>query len=70
MKQTAVEWLEQLIESDSKQLKMVLTILKEIEKQQIIDAYLEGGLGGDPDEYYDRTFNVDYKHQKPKKRSK
>jgi hypothetical protein len=56
MKQTAVEWLEQFIEPDSKQLTTVLTILKEIEKQQIIDAYLEGGLGGDPDEYYNRTF--------------
>ena len=56
MKQTAVEWLEQFIEPDSEQLTMVLTILKEIERQQIIDAYLEGGLGGNPDEYYNRTF--------------
>jgi len=34
MKQTAVEWLEQFIEPDSKQLTTVLTILKEIERDR------------------------------------
>jgi hypothetical protein len=63
MKQTAVEWLvEQLpiriINSYQSEIIKVL----EMEKQQIIDAYVEGGRKGfnefadDYEQYYNETF--------------
>lgn len=43
MKQTAVEWLQELIEcgADLEQIKKSLPKAKEMEKQQIIDTYIE-----------------------------
>jgi hypothetical protein len=60
MKQTAVEWLEDKIQSDMAFIEILGLIrqAKEIEKQQIIDAW-EDGYGGDEhssDEYYQETY--------------
>jgi hypothetical protein len=62
MKQTAVEWLEQ----KAKEFAIDLNLLhyfeqaKEMEKQQIIDAYREAITNGfydeDAEEYYNETF--------------
>jgi hypothetical protein len=69
MKQTAVEWLlQKLFETnnntnDAKKRDINKTIeqAKEMEKQQIIDAYDDGnyayGMGiKEPEEYYNETF--------------
>ena len=69
MKQTAVEWLanelfKQLTgEPDKISLKEVLEKAKEMEKQQIVEAYLEGmGHYGDEnstsqaEQYYNEKF--------------
>jgi 3-keto-L-gulonate-6-phosphate decarboxylase len=54
MKQTAVEWLEELIEcgADLEQIKKCLPKAKEMEKEQIIDAYDEGDNNGADRIYY------------------
>ncbi len=70
---TAVEWLvEELnidIEFRLKNLKEVLEQAKEMEKEQIIDAYQNGGIDGqvfaltrkrnieNGEQYYNETFN-------------
>lgn len=64
MKQTAVEWLHELIEcgADLEQIKKSLPKAKEMEKQQIIDAhdngYIDGGSGKKitAEQYYNETF--------------
>ena len=66
MKQTAVEYLiEQLSNYDSKMIELFgkeINQTKEMEKQQIIDAYEDGnydyGMGRkEPEEYYKETYN-------------
>ena len=64
MKQTAVEWLSELIEcgADLDQIKKCIPKAKEMEKGQIIDAYIEGHFHLDfntynPEKYYNKTFN-------------
>jgi hypothetical protein len=44
MKQTAVEWLEELIEcgANLEQIKKCLQKAKEMEKQQIVDFFIKG----------------------------
>jgi hypothetical protein len=44
MKQTAVEWLEELIEcgANLEQIKKCLPQAKEMEKQQIVDFFIKG----------------------------
>jgi len=60
MKQTAVEWLYQRILA--KDIKSVFEQAKEMEKEQIVDAYWssykEGQYSGDKtaDEYYNETY--------------
>jgi uncharacterized protein (DUF2342 family) len=69
MKQTAVEWLlQKLFETnnntnDVKKIdsKSIIEQAKEMEKQQIIDAYDDGnyayGMGiKEPEQYYNETF--------------
>ena len=64
MKQTAVEWLQEqlnkiLIDNQIQQTLHLLEQAKEMEKQQIIDAW-NSAYGGDSshdgDEYYNETF--------------
>ena len=68
-KQTAVEWLvEQLIIDelidliDGHQFLHLQSIAKEMEKEQIVDAFGEGNkyngwaLKHEPEEYYNKTF--------------
>jgi hypothetical protein len=62
MKQTAVEWLVEQLEQQKFVTKSQIYIAKEIEKQQIIDAYSEGDINGIMDnrkmaeQYYNETF--------------
>jgi hypothetical protein len=65
-KQTAVEWLVDCLNNyDSKMIELFnyeIERAKEIEKQQIIDAYTEGDVNGIMDnemkseQYYSETF--------------
>jgi len=64
MKQTAVEWLvEQFQEWNSpRKWKEIIDQAKQMEKQQIIDAYDDGnyayGMGiKEPEQYYNETFS-------------
>ena len=63
MKQTAVEWLlkELDINPKAKILKDLIEQAKEMEKEQIIDAYIEGysatDFNVDSEQYYNETFN-------------
>ena len=70
MKQTAVEWLIQNIVEDqtikAKSMSDWIKIFeqsKEMEKEQIIDAYDKGefnqGCNGDAEQYYKETFKKD-----------
>ena len=59
MKQTAVEWLaEQLFKKHSKFTKGDIDTAKEMEKEQIENAFNYGqfDLGMEADEYYNETF--------------
>jgi|LakMenEpi03Aug12_release.lakeMendotaPanAssembly.Ray.scaffolds.fasta_scaffold300882_4 hypothetical protein len=62
MKQTAVEWLFLMINNPNKDQKFANKLLdkaKEMEKQQIIDAYEEGkdyGFKDNGEQYYNQTF--------------
>ena len=71
MKQTAVEWLEEQIKDIfyvaeasemTKKFKSVYDQAKEIEKQQIIDAWKDGLFGSlrkgedNAEQYYNETF--------------
>jgi hypothetical protein len=71
MKQTAVEWLVNELERDDskiarviglKKYNFIIRLAKEMEKQQIIDAWNDGnnqysGIG-DSETYYNETFNL------------
>ena len=61
MKQTAVEWLADILElnNTSKQYHKEIQQAKEMEKQQIIDAYYGEAKSTkilDAEEYYNKTF--------------
>jgi HEPN domain-containing protein len=62
MKQTAVEWLrKELLKRDMDiSIKNLFEQAKEMEKQQIKDAYIDGefteGYGDDAEQYYNETF--------------
>ena len=69
MKQTAVEWLQQALEDTILTHEQIMQTIglfeqaKEIEKQQIMDAYDAGWSDGVHsidlnDEYYYETFNI------------
>ena len=65
--QTAVEWLvEQLINSikmHQKEINELLQQAKEMEKHQIIDAYLSDRFpcsDEDAEQYYKQTFNTNH----------
>jgi len=62
MKQTAVEWFEDIIKG-SIQDKLVIEVLtsifnqaKAMEKEQIIDAATWGGLHESAEQYYKQTY--------------
>ena len=63
MKQTAVEWLrKELLKRDMDiSIKDLFEQAKEMENEQIIDAYDKGefnqGCNGDAEQYYNETFN-------------
>jgi len=66
MKQTAVEWLEEQTrnpEWHSLKRQDIFEQAKEMEKQQIIDAYQQGFNNAyfsnplNPEQYYNETFN-------------
>jgi hypothetical protein len=66
MKKTAVDWLlDILITENEITLKgenyKLFEIAKQMEKEQIIDAYDKGefnqGCNGDAEQYYNETFN-------------
>lgn len=68
MKQTAVEWLffemkgPKWINADWEKRRLIIEKAKEMEKQQIIDAYSEGDINGIMDneiraeQYYNKTY--------------
>ena len=64
MKQTAVEWLLIQIHkhwnSEGLSFEKILEQAKEMEKEQIVNAYDEGeydcGCNGDSEQYYNKTF--------------
>jgi len=59
---TAVEWLVEQLEQQKFVTKSQIYIAKEMEKQQIIDAYSEGDINGImnnrkmAEQYYNETF--------------
>jgi hypothetical protein len=61
MKETAIEWLIDQIQQKLYIRDNVIEQAKEMEKQQIIDAYWEGCSNFDNDteaeQYYNETFN-------------
>jgi hypothetical protein len=66
MKQTAVEWLFQELDNYYQMKgnvikKEILKQAKEMEKEQIIDAYINGGnqhrFKAEAEQYYNETFN-------------
>jgi hypothetical protein len=67
MKQTAVEWLIDELTDNGIDLYLAYEIIeqaKELEKQQIIDAYIEGYSSnlnaGDSEKYYNETYKKPY----------
>ena len=57
-KTTAVEWLEQEMLKPKISMKEIIEQAKEMENQQIIDAYDNGKhLFYDANEYFKQTFN-------------
>jgi hypothetical protein len=66
MKQTSVEWLESKLDIilpldfEWDRLEKAFEQAKEMEKQQIKDAYIDGefteGYGDDAEQYYNETF--------------
>lgn len=67
MKQTAVEWLYERLERMiprtplyNMDKEQYFKQAKEMEKQQIIDAYVNGehqqGFEGEPEQYYNETY--------------
>ena len=64
MKHTAVEWLEEKIKlslgDEFQYLVGFFTLASEMEKEQIIDAYVEGCRDSILDESRDKTRSEDY----------
>jgi hypothetical protein len=73
MKQSSIEWLQQALEDTILTHEQIMQTIglfeqaKEIEKQQIMDAWIEGGeygyLSQESDrvlaeQYYNETFNI------------
>jgi lantibiotic modifying enzyme len=69
MKQTAVEWLVKELESygntqfckiEWEQLDLLIEQAKEMEKEQIMDAYIQGSISltskNDAEQYYKETY--------------
>ena len=66
MKQTAIEWLlEQLVKGDFEQQQIAIKQAIEIEKEQIVDAYIKGNYKSNSnkiwkkewaEQYYNETF--------------
>ena len=63
MKQTAVEWLVEVVAKMGYVSTEILEQAKIMEKEQIIDAYDKGefnqGCNGDAEQYYKETFKQD-----------
>ena len=63
MKQTAVEWLVEVVAKMGYVSTEILEQAKIMEKEQIIDAYDKGefnqGCNGDAEQYYKETFKKD-----------
>jgi len=72
MKQTAVQWLlQKLFETnnntnDAKKMDInkIIEQAKQMEKQQIVDAYDDGNYAygmdiKEPEQYYNETFNIE-----------
>jgi hypothetical protein len=63
MKQTAVEWLEEIYLTTGIDRNVHFNQAKEMEKQQIMDAHNQGYAdgyrdnGNSPIDYYNETFN-------------
>jgi hypothetical protein len=57
---TAVEWLIEQIENEGKCIYEVIKQAKEMEKEQIMDAYIQGSISltskNDAEQYYNETF--------------
>ena len=69
MKQTAVEWLVEKLQICATEEEMsIIEQAKEMEKEQIMDAYLKNHLQGcwmknTPEEYAEQYYNETYKQQ-------
>jgi hypothetical protein len=64
MKQTAVEWLlKQLTIANFEEQRIVIQQAKEMEKQQIIDAYWDGGSNWDSEKEAEQYYNETFKNQ-------
>jgi hypothetical protein len=60
-KQTAVEWLKSEMLKPNLSMKDILEQAKEMEKQQIIEAHLDGqSLVSCKDEYAEQYYNENY----------
>jgi hypothetical protein len=57
-KQTAVEWLESEMLKPNLSMKDILEQAKEMEKQQIIDAYDSKVIETLAEEYYNETYEI------------
>jgi hypothetical protein len=65
MKQTAVEWLEQqLFNKLGKFTKGDIDQAKEMEKEQIIEAWNDGVLNWDSEKEVEQYYNETYEHGK------
>jgi hypothetical protein len=66
MKQTAVEWLEEIYLTIGIDRNVHFNQAKEMEKEQIIDAYAQGFIESESmdkgaEQYYNETFNTKQK---------
>jgi len=59
-KQTALDWFIYQITQNNMLAIDAISLAKELEKQQIKDAYMQGewndGMNGDAEQYYNETF--------------
>ena len=70
MKQTAVEWLVEQLDGErhltENEIKRVIEQAKEMEKEQIVNAYNDCEWTGDHEDgeqYYNETFNKSIKNK-------
>jgi hypothetical protein len=66
MKQTAVEWLTEQLEQNKFITKSQIYIAKEMEKQQIIDAHLDGqsfSIAIEEIDYGEQYYNETFKNK-------